>query len=64
MKDTFQQVKRSVLKLEFEDGEIGELLLLLVRAENQRHDRGFDELGIEKSLHKIVDKANDERSYS
>ncbi|AWN03850.1 hypothetical protein PBI_PEREGRIN_10 [Rhodococcus phage Peregrin] len=63
MKDNFEQVKKCVLTLEFEDDEIVELLLLLVRAENQRHDRGFDELGIEKSLYKIVDKANDDRSY-
>ena len=63
MRDTFEQVKKCVLTLEFQDEEITDLLFLLIRAENQRHDHDLGELGIEKSLYKIVDKANDDRSY-
>ena len=61
MKDNFEQVKKSVLKLEFQDEEIDELLTLLIRAERQKKDRGYDELGIAARMFDVVAKANDDR---
>jgi hypothetical protein len=61
VKDNFEKVTKNVLKLEFEDEEIDELLTLLIRAERQKKDRGYDELGIAAKLFAVVDKANDDR---
>lgn len=61
MKDNFEQVKKSVLTLEFQDEEIDELMTLLIRAERQKKDRGYDDLGIAAKLFSVVDKANDDR---
>jgi hypothetical protein len=61
VKDTFEQVKKSVLTLEFQDEEIDELMTLLIRAERLKKTHGYDELGIAAKLFSVVDKANDDR---
>lgn len=61
MKDNFEKVTKNVLKLEFEDEEIDELLTLLIRAERQKKDRGYDTLGIEAKMYAVVAQANDDR---
>lgn len=61
MKDNFEQVKKSVLTLEFQDEEIDELLTLLVRAERLKKTHSYDEISIAAKLFDVVAKANDDR---